>query len=253
MPIRFRYVEVGAAIGLVLVFASCDKSPTSPRPVESGPAAVVTTVRIELVAPSEIAPGESVQLIANAMKSNGSVENVSSQSHWTPADSPVVKLSTTGLATGQNVGEQVVSAGFNGRSAKASISVVPKGTFRLGGTVQDSGFGLDNVALTVTSGVGQGLKTLSGSDGSYVFYGVSGSVRIQATKDGYLTSTQEIDVPAHRTYDFNMVPERPRKDYRGIYTLTISASEPCLYRRDPFPTRRSAVSTRRTWRRTEDG
>ena len=59
------------------VFASCDKSPTSPRPPEQGrstPVTTVTTVRIELVAPSEIAPGESVQLTANAIKSNGSVE-----------------------------------------------------------------------------------------------------------------------------------------------------------------------------------
>jgi hypothetical protein len=227
MPIRSRHVEVSAAIGLVLVFASCDKSPTSPRPPEPGPSSTVTTVRLELVAPSEIAPGESVQLTANAIKSDGSVENVSSQSQWTPTDSPVVQLSSTGLATGQNRGEQVVSARFSGRSANARIFVLPKGSFRLAGTVQESGFGLANVALTVTSGVGEGLTTLSGPDGAYALYGVSGPVRVQLKKEGYLNTIQQVDVTAHRTHDFIMNPERPRQDYGGTYVLTITAASPC--------------------------
>jgi hypothetical protein len=228
MPIRSRDVAVCAALGLVLVFASCsNKSPTSPRATQQGPSSTVTTVRLELVAPSAIAPGESVQLTANAIKSDGSVENVSSQAQWTPAGSPVVQLSPTGLATGKDRGEQVVSARFNGRSASAPILVLPKGTFRLAGSVQESGFGLENVALTVTSGIGQGLTTLSGVDGAYALYGVSGPVGIELKKEGYLNDVQQIDVAAHRTQDFVLVAERPRKDYSGIYTLTVSAGEPC--------------------------
>ena len=176
MTIRSRYVALCVAIGLAFVFASCDKSPTSPRPQEQGSSSTATTVRLELVAPSEIAPGESVQLTANAIKSDGSVENVSSQAQWTPMDSHVVQLSSTGLATGKNRGEQVVSARFGGRSAEARLFVLPKGTFRLAGTVQENGFALANVALTVTSGVGQGLTTLSDVDGAYALYGVSGPV-----------------------------------------------------------------------------
>jgi len=182
---------------------------------------------MELVAPSEIAPGESVQLTANAIKSDGSVENVSSQSQWTPTDSQVVQLSSTGFATGKNRGEQVVSARFSGRSATARIFVLPQGTFRLAGTIQETGLGLANVALTVTSGVGEGLTTLSGVGGAYALYGVSGPVRIQLKKEGYLNDVQQIDVTGHRTQDFVLVAERPRKDYRGTYTLTVSAGEPC--------------------------
>ena len=226
MPIRSRYVAVSAALGLVLVFASCDKSPTSPRPSDQSSSSTATTVRLELVAPSEIAPGESVQLTANAIKSDGSVENVSSQAQWTTGPN-VVQLSSTGLATGKDRGEQVVSARFSGRSATARIFVLPKGTFRLAGTVQDSGLALENVALTVIAGVGEGLTALSGADGAYVLYGVSGPVRIQLKKEGYLNDVQQIDVTAHRTQDFVLVAERPRKDYSGTYTLTVSAGEPC--------------------------
>jgi hypothetical protein len=239
-PIRFRYVAVSAAIGVVLVLASCDKSPTSPRPSDQGTS---STVRLELVAPLEIAPGESVQLTANAIKSDGSIENVSSQAQWTPMDSRVVQLSSTGLATGKDRGEQVVSVRFSGRSAESRIFVLPKGTFRLAGTVQESGFGLASVALTVTSGVGQGLTTLSGVDGTYALYGVSGPVLIQLKKEGYLNSIQQIDVSAHSARDFMMNPERPRQDYSGTYVLTITAASPCR----PSPAGLPDEATRRVY------
>jgi hypothetical protein len=235
MRFRSRYVTAAATGGLVLVFASCNKSPTSPSPPQQPGPSTAAVVRIELMAPQEIAPGESVQLTANAIKSDGSVENVSSRAQWTPTDSPVIQLSSTGLATGKNAGEAVVSARFGGRSANAGIFVLPKGTFRLAGTIQESGFGLANVTVTVTSGVGEGLTTLSSFNGSYALYGVSGSVLIQARKEGYVDGTQRIEVTAHRTYDFNMVAERARQDYSGTYTLTITAASPCRSTSGTFP------------------
>jgi hypothetical protein len=226
--IRLRHVAISAAIGLALVIASCNKSPTRPSTTETGSTPLPgATVRVELVVPASIAPGESVQLTLNAIKLDGSVENVSSQAQWTPADSSILQLTSTGLATGKDRGEQVVLARFSGRSATARILVLPKGTFRLAGTVQDSGFGLENVTLTVISGVGEGLTTRSAADGAYAFYGVSGPVRIQLKKDGYLNDVEQFDVSANRTQDFVLVPERPRKDYGGTYTLTVSAGEPC--------------------------
>ena len=233
MHIQSRHVGICAAIGVVLVFASCDKSPTGPRTPEQGTSSTATTVRLELVAPPEIAPGESVQLTANAIKSDGSVENVTSQALWTTGQN--VQVSSTGLATGKNRGEEVISARFGERSAEARIFVLPKNTFRLAGTVQESGFGLENVALTVTSGVGQGLTTLSGVDGAYAFYGVSGPVTVQVKREGYLQTIQQINVTAHSTYNFNMDPERPRQDYRGTYALTITMGSPCITHSGTLP------------------
>jgi hypothetical protein len=109
----------------------------------------------------------------------------------------------------------------------------PTGPFRLAGTIQDSGFRLAGVAVTVTSGIGEGLTTLSGDTGFYSLYGVSGPVQLQAKKEGYRDVIQSLDVTADRTYDFNMVTERPRTDYTGTYTLTISAA--CSSTWGPFP------------------
>jgi hypothetical protein len=237
MPIRSRYVAVIAAIGVVLVFASCnDETPTSPRPPQQ-PAqpAPVAVVRLELVAQPEIAPGESVQLTANAVKSDGTVENVSSQAQWATTDSAVLQLSSTGLATGINGGEAIVSARFSGRGASRRIFVLPTGTFRLTGTIKESGFGIANVTVAVISGVGAGLTTLSGFGGSYTLYGVSGPVQIHLKKEGYRNDIQQLAVTAHRTADFEIVADRPRKDYRGTYTLTISAASPCSFASGSFP------------------
>jgi hypothetical protein len=220
----------------VLLFASCDKSPTSPRPPQQPGPPPVTTVRLELVAPPEIAPDETVQLTANATKSDGSVENVSSQAQWTPTTSEVLQLGSTGLATGRSRGEVFVTVRFGGLSATARIIVLPKGTFRLSGTVHEGGFVyLENVTVTVTSGVGEGLTAVTNVEGGYALYGVSGSVKIHAKREGYGDVVHQVHVTAHREHSLGLTPNRPLVDLRGTYTLTISTQSACPLAPGPFP------------------
>jgi hypothetical protein len=220
---------MGGATALALLLISCSRSPTT-APGSSGPLMIS---RLQIVAPAEIAPGESVQLTLNAIKSDGSVENVTSQAVWLPTASSILQISSSGVATGLSRGEVIVSGRYSGRDAAARIFVLPKGTFRLGGTIKENGFGIENVRLTVLSGVEESLTATSDSSGNYILYGVSGTVRIQVKKEGYLTGLHEITVTAHRTADFDIVPERMRTDYRGTYTLTISAASRC--RSGPLP------------------
>jgi hypothetical protein len=228
MPVRSRRVVVVAGAGLVLLFASCDKSPTSPRPPQQSGPPPVTTVRIELVAPPEIAPDETVQLTANATKSDGSVENVSSQAQWTSATSEVLQLGSTGLATGRNRGEVFVTVRFGGLSATARIMVLPKGTFRLSGTVYEGGIlKLENVTVTVTSGVGEGLAAVTNVNGGFVLYGVSGLVKLHARREGYVDVVHQVTVIAHRDHSLSLSPNRPLVDLSGTYTLTISSQSAC--------------------------
>ena len=118
-----RHLALIAASAVVLGLVSCHKSPTSPSP--SGP---VTIIGLTLVVPSEIPPGATVQLIANATKSDGSIENVTGQAEWTvrsDAASVVLSVTATGLATGRERGEEVVTARFDGRTDQATIVVLP--------------------------------------------------------------------------------------------------------------------------------
>ena len=193
-----------AAAALVLGLVSCHKSPTSPS--RSG--TVTTIIGLTLVVPSGIPPGETVQLIANATKSDGSVENVTGQAEWTvrsDAASAVLSVTATGLATGRERGEEVVTARFEGRTDQATIVVLPQGTFRLAGTVSENGIGLEKATVSVISGVGEGLIAPTDARGYYTLYGVAGQVEVRATRDGYLDRTQQVNVTSHGSQSFEMV------------------------------------------------
>ena len=125
----------------------------------------------------------------------------------------------------------MVTARFDGRTDQATIVVLPKGTFRLAGTVTDNGIGLEKATVTVISGVGEGLIAPTDARGYYALYGVAGQVEMQATRDGYLDRTQQVNVTSHGSQSFEMVASRPRIDLVGTYTLTVSAegtSGPCV-------------------------
>ena len=184
-------------------------------------------MRIEIVGPSEIAAGESVQLTANAIKTDGSVENVTTQTGWSTNSSAILQVNISGLATGKTNGETFVNARFGQRFASRRILVLPSGTFRLSGTVKESGFGIDGASVTVISGIGEGLTVQSGFGGFYALYGVKGVVRIHTKKDGYQNTLQQLDVTAHGTQDVEIVAVRERADFKGVYTLTILAGAQC--------------------------
>jgi hypothetical protein len=119
-------VVLSAVATLGLSFVSCSDSPSRPSPIPSSPAN--STVRLELVAPQEVALGESVQLTANAVKSDGRVENVTTQTQWTVQSSStgaVLSLTTPGLVTGIDVGRGSLTAQFGSFTADATIVVRP--------------------------------------------------------------------------------------------------------------------------------
>ena len=98
-------VVLGAVATLGLSFVSCSESPSRPSPIPSSPASAI--VRLDLVAPQEMALGESVQLTAQAVRSDGRVENVTTQTQWMVQSSStgtVLSLRTPGLVTGIDVG-----------------------------------------------------------------------------------------------------------------------------------------------------
>jgi hypothetical protein len=68
--------------------------------------------------------GTAVKLTANAVNSNGSVENVTTRAQWTVQSSPtgaVLSLTAPGLVTGIDVGRGSLTAQFGGFTADATI------------------------------------------------------------------------------------------------------------------------------------
>jgi hypothetical protein len=227
MPTNLRHIALILTVGLGLVVASCDKSPTRPSVQSTGTTttpAVVTVVRIEITAPASIEPGASAQLTANAIKSDGSVENVTSLTQWTSTNVHVLQVNSAGIATAGERGEANLNARYQNRSATARMMVLPNGTFRLNGQVTDSGFPLEGVTVAVIGGTGEGLTTLTDTTGAYAFYGVAGPIRLHAKKDGYLNRIEEIQVTENRALAFEMAVDGQRRDLSGTYALNITAA-----------------------------
>jgi hypothetical protein len=99
MAIKTRYLAIGLTILVAIGVASCDsrnknpvQSPNTPSP--TAPAIGVSS--IEIVPPSSIAPGESVQLTAKAGKTDDSVEIVDGGRVLIIGGSVTAGLSSTG-------------------------------------------------------------------------------------------------------------------------------------------------------------
>ena len=229
VPRLRQTIHVLAAMVLAGAVVTCHKSsPTAPGSTPNGPSTTtppgVVSVRLSVLA--TIAPGESVQLTANAQKSDGSLENVTANAQWSSTNSGVLEVSSAGVARGVANGEANITARYQTRGASVHTVVLPKGTYRLTGHVSESGFFLGNVTVTVISGVGEGLTAVTDSGGSYALYGVAGTVRIQAKKDDYANRVETLDVVANRAFDFAMTPDRSRPNLAGTYALSIAAV-PC--------------------------
>jgi hypothetical protein len=234
MCIRIRSRAAGVGLVLCLISASCDKGsagrsgPTGPS-TAPGPAGGATVVGVDVSAPPTIAPGESVQLSATAIKSDGTRENVTAQMQWSSSNVKVLEVSATGLARGVANGEALLFNRYQGQHGSFRMIVLPTGTFQLIGRVTESGFGLENVTVTVIAGPGSGLTTVTSSTGAYALYGVGGTARIQIRKEGYTDRIETLDIVEHHTLDLELTANRPRADLTGIYTLAIAAGT-CRYR-----------------------
>jgi hypothetical protein len=140
------------------------------------------------------------------------------------------------MATGVRVGEARVTASYQAPHgtlyATVPLLVLSPGTYRVNGQITDRGTGIPNVALTVLTGAGAGLMTVSRFDGTFALYGVGGRVRLHASRDGYHTKTEELEVTATVTHNFEMEADRQRTNLAGDYVLTVEMG-PCDQRSAP--------------------
>ena len=127
-----RWLVLSAAATLALASVSCGDGPTGPSPGGSSAPARADWPGASLRL-GGYAPGESVQLTANAVRSDGSVENVTRQAQWTVESVPtaVLALMESGLAAGGERGRALVKVQFADLTGEATIFVLPKGTFRI--------------------------------------------------------------------------------------------------------------------------
>ena len=212
-----------AAAGLS---TACDKSPTAPIPGpgrEPGPAVVRS---IEVAGPNVLAPGESAQFRLTAVLTDGSRRDMTNEAQWR-SGGQLAATSNPGVMAGRESGLGYVIAEFGELQAPKEVLVLPTGTYRLMGAVQEAGTPVIDALVEVTSANGVRMTTTTDEFGTYEFYGVSGETHLRVMKDGYQPVARTA-VIADQTVDNVELPLlAPRVEVSGNYTLTLTAADEC--------------------------
>jgi hypothetical protein len=213
-------------LALALSAAGCSSNST---PIPNIPSATVKSLSIS--GPATIAPGATAAFTATAQLSNGLAEDYTTKVTWRTTNLSVLTIDAQGRATGRTGGETQVVASVSSATSRANVMVIPPETFRLTGTVTESGVPVSQATVAVSSGTGSGLVTLTDFNGQYRLYGVAGAIEITVTKSGYATAVQPMVVTAASVADVAVAQTNPLS-LAGTYLLTISADTGC---RGPFP------------------
>lgn len=200
-------------------------------------------IRVEIVAPRAIAPGQTVQLGVRGQFDDGSTRDLTAQAAWQSQQSDVISIDERGRATAHRVGESNVTArtsANSGLTATKEVIVVPEGRYRLSVTIAEvGGQAADAVRVEVIEGTGTGLSDATPADGRYDLYGVAGQILLRITGIAYSDYLERIAVTDHVTIRVELTPVQSRSEVAGTYTLTVSADPACASALSPAARQRT--------------
>jgi hypothetical protein len=225
--------SVATVVTVVLagVAANCGGHTTGTTNTATGPS--TTVLHLSIDGPQAVAPGQTVQFTATASLSNGTTADYTRKAFWSASPGSVLTITYgTGQATGQSVGDVTIQANVYGTGAagQAAITrtVLPPNTYRLTGTVGESGLPVQGATIAVLSGTGAGLSTSTDGGGAYRLYGVAGAIQVKFSKPGYNDIVKAFTATQNDVLDF---PEATQSaavpSIAGQYTLTLTADPAC--------------------------
>lgn len=122
-----RYTKTllcSAALFGAALLAACGSGDQGRDPILGIPAATLVSIAVT-PATASIAIGATQQLTSTAVYTDGSARDVSAKATWTSANTAIATVNATGLSTGVSAGAAVMTASFEGKSATATITVLP--------------------------------------------------------------------------------------------------------------------------------
>lgn len=200
---------------------ACDQPATNIPTMPPGP----SLNTFDLIGPSSIEPGQSVQMSAVVHFPDGTVKPaVSPTVIWRTSNPAILQLDQSGLVRSlTSTGESTITAQIGARSISREVVVLPAGTFRLVGTVSEtgvSGFGIPGARVEVASG---SPSTAADAGGLYRLYGVPPTADIHVSAGGYNDQTFPVQLTSNSTRNFTLNLSGPRPNLAGNYTLFIDA------------------------------
>ena len=128
-------LSVPLALCVAIVVISCGGNsptptqPTQPTPTPPAPSVTVTEVRVGAAgnASTTVAPGDKLQLFAQAVSSDGTISDVTNVALWQSSNPVVATVSPSGLLTAAIEGELEVSASYSSKSGSLRAAVQKPG------------------------------------------------------------------------------------------------------------------------------
>jgi hypothetical protein len=123
----------------------------------------------------------------------------------------------------------IFCVGCGEAKSPSPVQPTPPVQSSLSGLVQDTAFrGLPNVRVEITDGSQAGTFAITETYGLFRISGLlSGTVNVRASRDGYVTATQQIQVPSNQDLVFRLEAAGPSVHITGDYTLTLLADSTC--------------------------
>jgi carboxypeptidase family protein len=230
-PIRFTEENGGIlkAFSLALMAAAlvtaCGTSPTDPGSLKD-----LAILGLQIVGPGEVPPGETARFNLVATLSDRTTRDVTDEANWTSGDGRLASIVAPGQVTGRERGTVLIEASFNGHRGRREVFVLPAGTYRLSGRLNELRYRnvpLVGARVEVTTGAGRGLSATTDRDGVFHLYGVAGDISLQVTKDAYSTVTKTFTVADHQSITIELAHIGNRPDLSGTYRLMIGAADEC--------------------------
>lgn len=224
-----RHLLIGGLIVAAVALAYCSDNKTPVTPIGPTPAAPALRITGNT---QGLDVNQTSQLAAVASSTDGTSRDVSAEATWRSSNPAVATVSARGLLTVVGLGRTGVSALYQGRLSTADVLVLPSGTYILRGTVTEPGpVPIGEARVDVIDGSHAGRSaTTNGLNGTYEIYGLSGTLSVRVTKDGFVVDTKSVSLTENRVLDFELRPTAAPLPIAGNYRLTIAASNSCASR-----------------------
>jgi hypothetical protein len=174
-------------------------------------------------------PGDTSQLNAIALFSDGTKKDVTADASWfggvSVTDGRPVATVSRGLLTAVEFGQANFTVNYSLTHALVPVRVAPEGMFFLSGHVTESGFAVPQATVEAVSLSGT-LSAITNADGVYVVP-AAGDVTLRVGKDGYQQETRRLTVGQDGEIDVELRRTNAPGDIRGIWSLTVVASPSC--------------------------
>lgn len=217
-PLMQRAFNVTILVGLIGGLAwTCGTSPSQ-------------SLVVSIHGPSLIQPGSQAHFTLTATRSDGTIEDVTSQATWHATPLDVMSVTAPGTIVGLVNGQATVIAVYEQHPATLAVVVLaPDASFRVSGSVSTvHGSSIRGATVTATAGETTIAQTQTDLSGLYAFPSLAGRITLQASFADATSMPKPLTVTSDTpNVNFSMSPPFANVNIAGSWIATFTPAPDC--------------------------